>query len=354
MNRSFSIDEAAFSVRARNMSFLSAIAVVVIHAGGGGMGALSARVANQFLSWGLCTFAVPWFFFVSGYFLARHVEEDKWWTHALASRLRTLVVPYLFLGVAFLFLTVGCTVLFNLNAGRSVLDGLDMRILLLRVWGLDLMEHPLLVPFWYIRALMLLVLVSPLLVWALKRGGWLLPLALLPVYFYCCAVHFRYERPWFLFYSPLSLTGWIYFSVGLLARLGGTERLLLWSRRLPLGLLWGAALGIVAAGRWAQVHGWRVTADGCWLLGIPVLLLAVWRIVPARPWPRVLTTAAFPLYALHYFVVTLLQGTFLPLAHPAAWAYPLRIVLAICCTQLLGVLMRRFLPRESRVLFGGR
>ena len=63
-----------FSVKARNMSALAALAVVVIHAGNGGMGSFAAKMAHQFLGWGLCTFAVPWFFFASGYFFARHLD----------------------------------------------------------------------------------------------------------------------------------------------------------------------------------------------------------------------------------------------------------------------------------------
>ena len=62
--------DRTFSAKARNMSALAALGVVVIHAGNGGMGSFTAKMLHQFFGWGLCTFAVPWFFFASGYFFA--------------------------------------------------------------------------------------------------------------------------------------------------------------------------------------------------------------------------------------------------------------------------------------------
>ena len=173
-------NDRIFSVKARNMSALAALAVVVIHAGNGGMGSFAAKMLHQFLGWGLCTFAVPWFFFASGYFFARHLDEDGWWARAVKTRLRTLLVPYLLWCGLFVCFSFSLDALANLMAGRALLSGLSVRRLLLCGFGLNASEHPLLVPFWYIRALLIIVLFSPVLVYCLRRLRWIVPLALLP------------------------------------------------------------------------------------------------------------------------------------------------------------------------------
>ena len=239
----------------------------------------------------------------------------------------------------------------NLDAGRSAFTGITFREIMWSGLGLDFTRHPLLVPFWYIRCLMIITIVSPVLVWMLRRWRWYVPLMILPVYLYCCGIREPHVMPWFLFYSPFSLAGWLYFSIGVLVRVEG--RFIL-SCRPHLGLLLPMALAVVAAGRIACY--WRLPAvAGClWLLGIPLLLLCVWRLIPARPFPDWFVTAAFPVYAMHYFFAKGLETLVFPIAHPAWWAYVLRALAMVTMSFTAATLMRRLLPRESRILFGGR
>ena len=202
------------------MSIVAAIAVVVIHAGDGGMGSFVAKMMHQFLGWGICTFAVPWFFFASGYFFAGHLDEAGWWSRAVKSRGRTLLIPYVIWCGLYICFSAGLDMALNMYAGRGVMSNLSVGKLLFDGFGLDVAQHPMLVPFWYIRALLLIVLLSPVLVYALRRWRWYVPLTMIPAYIYCCGLQDRYAMPWFLFYSTFSLAGWIYFSVGVLARLG--------------------------------------------------------------------------------------------------------------------------------------
>ena len=346
----FAADQA-FSAKARNMSALAALSVVVIHAGAGGMGSFMAKMMHQFLGWGLCTFAVPWFFFASGYFFARHLDEKGWWLRAMRTRLRTLVLPYVIWCALFVCFAAALALLLNLDAGRPAATGLSWRWLMLKGFGLDVSDHPLLVPFWYIRSLMVIVCLSPVLVWTLRRWRWWVPVAILPAYVYCCGLNNCHVMPWFFFYGFFSLTGWIYFSAGVLARRGN------WAARscsVPLWLCWTVAFVAVCVGRLALYRGMPGVAGCLWIAGIPPLMLGVWRLVPDRPWPAWIVTAAFPVYALHYFFVHFLESTALPLAHPAWWAYVMRAVLAAGLSLWVAYLLHRFLPRESRVLFGGR
>ncbi len=343
--------DRTFSVKARNMSALAAICVVVIHAGNGGMGSFAAKVMHQFLGWGLCTFAVPWFFFASGYFFAGHLDERGWWPRAMRSRLLSLVLPYVIWCSLFICFSAGLSALMNLDAGRPLLAGLSARRLLLCGYGLDVSEHPLLVPFWYIRCLMVIVALSPALVWALRRWRWRVPMAILPAYVYCCGVQNRFAMPWFIFYSFLSLTGWLYFSVGVLARREGWAGR---SCRLRTWVCWAVALTAICIGRLALYKGLPEVAGCLWIAAIPPLTLGVWRFVPARPLPAFLVTSAFPVYAFHYFFEHFFEVVALPLPHPAWWAYVARAALAAGLSLAVAAAMRSLLPRESRILFGGR
>ena len=340
-----------FSVKARNMSALAALCVMVIHAGNGGMGSFVAKMAHQFLGWGLCTFAVPWFFFASGYFFAGHLDENGWWRRAVGTRVRSLLLPYVLWCGLFACFSVALCVVLNVDAGRPLAAGLSARRLALCSFGLDVAEHPLLVPFWYIRCLLLIVLASPVLVWALRRWRWCVPLAMLPAYVYCCGVQNRFAMPWFIFYSLFSLTGWVYFSVGVLAR---REDWAARTCRFRTWTCWAVALPVICIGRMALYWGMPGVAGCMWIAAIPPLMLGVWRLVPERPWPAWFISSAFPVYAIHYFVEHFLEMAALPLQHPAWWAYAARIVLVAGVSFAVANLLHSLLPRESRVLFGGR
>ena len=209
----------------------------------------------------------------------------------------------------------------------------------------------MLVPFWYIRALLVIVLLSPVLVCALRRWRWRVLLALLPVYVVCCGVQNRFAMPWFVFYSLLSLTGWVYFSVGVLARRDGWEGRCC---RVPTWICWVVALTVICIGRMSLYWGFPGVAGCLWIAGVPPLMLGVWRLVPERQWPAWLVSAAFPVYAMHYFFEHFLEVVVLPLPHAAWWAYVARAGIVAFLSLITATLLRSLMPRESRILFGGR
>ena len=333
------------------MSMVAAIAVVLIHAGNGGMGSSVAKVMHQFFGWGLCTFAVPWFFFASGYFFAGHLDKPGWWRQAVLKRGKTILLPYVIWCGTYMCLSIGVDMLSNVRVGKELMYNQSLWSWFCAGLGLDVSQHPLLVPFWYIRTLMLIVALSPILVYAIRKLRWYVPLAMMPPYIFCCGMHDRYAMPWFIFYSLFSLTGYIYFSVGVLARLDKWEQ-----RRwhMPTWILWAAALPTICIGRLALYNRLPMVANTLWLFAIPILLLGVWRLIPNRAWPRWFVAAAFPVYAVHYFVERALESTVLPISHPAWWAYILRFVCAVIFSLCVAVLSRHCFPRIASILWGGR
>lgn len=112
--------------------------------------------------------SVPLFFFISGFlFFYRTDFSMKAYGQKLKKRVRTLLVPYVFWNAAALLAFVTIQIFMpSLTSGNNkpILDyGLPDYLDLF--WG-----HPISYQFWFIRDLMVVVLVSPLVYWLLKFG----------------------------------------------------------------------------------------------------------------------------------------------------------------------------------------
>lgn len=142
--------DRALSTRFANMKFICAVLVVLLHSFNA-MEPTAGGVLRRFMISGVCSIAVPFFFFASGVFLAVHFDEEKWWKRAVATRLRSLLVPYV-------IWNVGCQFAMNGFRGGSIVETL----------GLSMKMPPYNVT-WFLRALFLFVLLSPLIRLAVRN-----------------------------------------------------------------------------------------------------------------------------------------------------------------------------------------
>lgn len=164
------IDES-LSRKLRNMAFVCALLVVTIHIGVRADDGAGAWFFSQILVNGVARIAVPFFFVVSGFLLARHIEESGWWVSAIKKRARTLLVPYLLWSVIAILSASVLASIADVVAHRPF--GYSLYVLRKPlVWfGLDLFEYPSLVPLWYVRCLLLLIVGAPVLVGLVRRFG---------------------------------------------------------------------------------------------------------------------------------------------------------------------------------------
>lgn len=352
-------------------SLICAAMVVGIHVYDGGAVGSMMWWWNCLLHYGIFLVAVPFFFICSGYFLCRHYVNGgvaDVWRVEMRNRVRSLLVPVVIwsiIGIC-LYQLFTVRVMANLAHGRSLFanfpDGW-------RFWargvGVYPYAHPLVVPLWYVRSLLIFVVVSPILFKLMGKWGAKICIVL---YFLLALLGASPEtgnRVHLICSYCLSLQGLFFFSVGCaLARAKEGELLrvqnFLMRRKIVL-LCLCIGLGICILRTWIwQRTGWTIRHWA--LLFIPPLLLVFWAVVPSRPIPRWLTNAAFPIYLMHTFLWALIIKVCALLRFRLPWFMAIEtlgdwwIKWAVGFGGSLGLslALHRFLPRASGVLFGGR
>lgn len=316
------------SYRLRNLSFLCACGVVISHM------PWPAGFAN--LRSLLTVTPVQYFFIVAGYFLAAHFGEAGWWRKAVFSRVRSLLVPYV------LWLAVTMALMWAFT-GRCPISCGNI--------GLDLRKVPLLVPLWFVRALLLLVLASPLIRLTLVRWGlWYLLAVFLAAGGVQAMLIFGI---WTvdggcggLLYYGLPVEGLFYFSLGMWLR----------SRKFSGAGLPRKALILLAA---SVAVALCLVADqlrlpACFaptLVTVPFCLAALWHLTPASPWPKAVVGSSFAIYVTHAVV---LGAVWLATGTRECCPLWLAALIGILVPLAFNLILKRALPKVANVLFGGR
>lgn len=127
---------------------------------------------------GLSFIANPLFFIISGYLFFLGVERCKECYPKMKKRAKTLLVPYLIWNVIFVLWYVVLALLPGVSqfVNSDILGGLSQG----GFWGglKTLFVNPISFPLWFLRDLMIYVLLSPLIYWGLKHLRWALPVVL--------------------------------------------------------------------------------------------------------------------------------------------------------------------------------
>lgn len=297
--------------------------------------------------------AVPLFFFISG-FLFFHGPEwnGRLYLAKLRKRCRTLLVPYLLwnaLWILIFYVAQSIPVVSEFFSGRNEPIRSYTFFDFLNAFYDYSSGHPILTPFWFIRDLMILVVLSPVVYWlvrALKGGAvllwgivWLVGL---------------YSVPGF---SP---TGQFFF-------------------------LWGAYFGIFGRdfvatfsdhGRWWCAGFLLLTAvclfrpDGGWtpylqklniVLGVATVIFLTAAGLKRSRIRNVafLASASFFVYAAHEWWITFLRKAWIYALHPVSevgWlaCYFGQVAVILLLTLAGYALLRRWAPSLLAVITGGR
>ena len=207
------------SHKIRILSALSILMVLYIHMYYSEMGGASLQTVEGIVGGGLCSVAVPLFYLISGYLFFLKVPNGLTSVaQKMKKRCRTLLVPYLLAnGLTFLFYALLNVITWKVPAidrvvNFKVLDGLSGQGL----WPtlrLVFIDPPIAFQLWFVRDLMVIILVAPILYLLMKRivvkaiYGWL-AMALLFAAFVCFHhVRFVPAAFWFVSGGLLAMSG---------------------------------------------------------------------------------------------------------------------------------------------------
>lgn len=342
----------ACSNKIANAGVMAALLVVAVHVAGRSYDVCSLMwFWEQFVHYGICLIAVPAFFTFSGYFLAGHVGEYGWWREECHKRIRTLLVPYLSCALLYALLIAMTSVTANVIHGRM----LGVELFGLKYWlraaGCLPYDWPQLVPLWYLRSLMLFVVVSPIILWYVKRfkGAGLAFLWVLSLLVGFCSL--TPTRLSLFLTRFVSVSGLLYFCVGMHLRVWGATWLS--SRKSRAHLYVCAGLMLIVVSICLQlITGYEVHRV-CRYLFVPLLLIGLWHFVPSEKFPAWLTHSVFPMYLLH-FPIWFVINCIMPFSVVTISGWLVKWMVGIVGAVVVSVSLRRFANPIAFFVFGGR
>jgi len=340
------------------MSCICACMIVAIHCTPNPpLGDWEWWVANLVGADGLCRIAVPWFFVASGFFLGGRFGEDGWYSKVVKKRVRTLLVPFVIwaiIGFAFNWFMWYCIQKAGYACGvQNPMDG-GLLMGLIRVLGFDLNRMNI-GPIWYLRMLFLLVVVSPIICWGIRKAGLLLPSVLFVVYgIYDTTIHFADFWEYML-----SLRGFAYFTIGVAVRMGVLvqfRRSLWWCSGCMFLLMGVVALTI---NTWSRLIGVVCLENFSDFAMVVPLMYGVWRLTTYIRLPNCFISNAFAIYVQHGLFLKISIGFIAIMGLRSAMDESLviaavRWLAAVVFPIVVSVGLRRMVPRAASLIFGGR
>ena len=342
---------AETSQKIKNMSIVCALFVVTIHVSWARESVCLTWLINELVAQGIARIAVPFFFVISGYFLAAHFDEEGWWSHETKKRVRSLVVPFFLWNILAFLMYLPQSLLKDYVEQEPIGSYITQNWLWTRVLGFDLSTTPLDGPTWYMRCLFFFVLLSPLFKIGIRRLriGWILF-----AFFVARIPRFLLNDPesfWTGFFNlgGLSLGDIFYFFVGIYLRDFKIQ-----IRSKPLFVVCAVySIGFLVARTILHAYGME-TPFGIGSLFLPAMMYVIWYVMPSCSLPKWLASCSFPVYVLHIIilrpVVAVLKRCPLDAQIKSILACIIGIVASIIVTNLL----RKYLPRVSNFLFAGR
>lgn len=289
------------------------------------------------LSDGVARTAVPLFFLLSGYLLFHGQERWSWpgFGRKLRRRVDTLLVPYLFWNFT-LFILIAVAqltplrVFFNSSAMLLALGWEQQAI-----WALGLQRYPIAYQFWFIRDLMVLVLLAPA-CFALARRM----LVAVPV---IAALGLCWLFDWWPVVIPAG-EAVLFFFIGIVAGLHGKD-LFRGPPPVPLALVYAGLLAGFLLSR--GTPGEPFIQHALVATGI-LLALAVVHALPTKALEPVaaLAGASFFVFAVHEPLTTML----LKITYRALPASPAMALAVYLLVPLFVVAITLFLHRIARVV----
>lgn len=342
---------AETSNKIANMSFMCAALVLMIH---------TERTADcysvNWLNGAVSQIGVPFFFAVSGFLLLNRFGSEGWYKDALIKRFHSLFIPFVCLNICWFPIKYAIHYVGYIHFGADhsnptmVLSFVNF----LRAFSpIAVYGSPCVGPLWYVRALMWLVVFSPIMAYFICKskkscGFWMTIVAIVWILQIggIIQIPFRTEQAG-LDYSLRCL---FYFSLGMMVRKWNLWNI---SKRVGIpSLIIGIILSFACLFVMFEGRAYIQT------IAVLLIIIGTWWATPANDWPKHLTKNSYVIFALHTILMYLghtgLKALKLTsyLDHGLGVWLLAALYLCLCC--LIGNVIRNKMPRISAIFFGGR
>lgn len=313
--------------------------------------------------------AVPAFFLISGYLFFSKLDKWDWtiWLKKMKTRVSTLLIPFLL----WIILDFAAKYIWGIAKGdiggfsvSSIWDFFchsgSLRIfwdrphhtysINLLGWTLDT-SKPINAPMWYVRDLMMLIMVAPAIWWILKVSRY----RVLAVFFLLNTFDIGFP---FILFSPTAI---FFFSVGAAFSMSGTDFLDKFQRFSLPSYIVAAILIIVVL-----ILDGSMIGDAVYRLFVCAGVIACFCIVDSLyvhgrvREHRILIDSSFFVYASHAVLIMEISNFILWRLMPATttWILVLKVflrpIVTICICISLYIVMKKHVPRTLALLTGGR
>lgn len=335
-----------------NLRFLLLLGVILIHCNISSQSAGSGADIVDFISSGLCSVCVPFYFLISAFLFFRSMDKFSiaWYRSKIRRRVRSLLLPYLLwntIGLATMLLKIHL----SSNSDFTQYDNLNLTVtdIIKGFWSLEAIDSSLLpYPYdfvlWFVRDLIVLTFAAPLFYLTARYAGWICFSGLLILSAVDTGIHLPVTEIFF-FYSG-TLLAMREVNVATLCRIGK----------------WFAIPALLLA-LIPETIGYPDIVNPYFpyiLTAIPALCWATCILINKfRPIPRNITAAGFFIYAFHGLYVTVASRISISLIYPDSLlacigCYIFDFCLILSVATISYILCRRFMPRFTTILSGGR
>lgn len=313
------------------------------------------NTVSEFCSQVVARIAVPLFFFISGFLFFYHTE----WTvgsykYKLNRRVKTLLIPYLFWNFSVLilfFIAQSLPGISGLFSGMNKLIGdYDFMDFLGAFWGMGKDGMPIVYPFWFIRDLMVVVLFSPA-VYTFVQYGKKYGVMLLGIMWYF---------GWWSDIAGFGAVSFFFFTAGAYFSINKLNIILIFRKLFVLSLVIYPLLALADLLTKTYEFNHYIHDLGI-VVGIVFLFNLVSHYLEKGKIAAIsfLTSATFFVFACHEPWLTLIRKTLFKILKPETDAlmtvlYFLAPALIIAVTLSVYALLKRYFPRFTQIITGGR
>ena len=297
------------------------------------------------------------FFFISGFLFFRTGEFSRSvYLQKLKRRIKTLLIPYVFWNAAVMAIYAAAQAALPGAIGGKAICDFSPRDFLCAFWDMSMVNpgapsFPICYQLWFVRDLMVMAVLSPLIYWLVKRGG---------VYFIAIMVGMQMSQL-FPTLSGLVLSDLIYFAGGAYFSIHGKDFTAVMKPTVPVAAALYAVFSIVELALLGEGALGSVLHLINIITGIFLVVGVTARMAEKGRWRQAesLSSSSFFVYASHGVVLAAIIELGVRLLHPhtelsAIAVYLLSPTATICICIVCYKILKRVMPRFTAIVTGER